>query len=388
MAAHTQLIPSRRPRWNRPALMAGSCLCALALGAGLFFATECLPASFARAAGGETVQASAPAPADEVAADEAAAEETPAKEAPADGPVILAPLPVSAPVRLEEEEEAFLPGWSVEEGGARYRLPDGTFAQGYTEIDGAFYSFDGQGYMQTGLVTDAGGTRYFGPDGKMRTGEILLDGVTYSFGEDGLIEDRVQIDVPVILQNPELPNGCEVTALAEVLQYLGFPVTHTELAGYLPCEPITYIGGASYTADPEEAYVGDPATASGWYCFEGPVAEAADAYFQAQGSPLRAQVVSGADEEALLSYLQDGQPVVVWVTQQLADVRYTGYTWVLPDGESVHPYGGLHCVVLAGMDAEAGTVTLADPIYGEWEAELGRFMEIYEGMGSRALVVG
>ena len=40
------------------------------------------------------------------------------------------------------------------------------------------------------------------------------------------------------------------------------------------------------------------------------------------------------------------------------------------------------------MDVAAGTVTLADPIYGEWEAELGRFMEIYEGMGSRAVVVG
>ena len=69
----------------------------------------------------------------------------------------------------------------------------------------------------------------------MQTGEIFLDGVTYSFGEDGFMEGRVQIDVPVILQNPELPNGCEITSLTEVLQYLGFQVTHTEMAGYLPC---------------------------------------------------------------------------------------------------------------------------------------------------------
>ena len=348
-------------RWRKPVLMAGSCLCALGLGAGLFFATNRVVGPCpAFAAGGE---------ADALA-------EPPALEAETVAAV------------SEPEEERHAPGWAEEDGGTRYWFPDGTYAQGYTEIGGEGYYFDRLGFMQTGLVSDADGTRYFGEDGAMRTGEIFLDGVTYSFGEDGFMEGRVQIDVPVILQNPELPNGCEITSLTEVLQYLGFQVTHTEMAGYLPCEPITYIGGVAPTADPEGAYIGDPATTSGWYCFEGPVVEAANGYLRDQGSPLHAHAVSGADEEELLSYLQDGQPVIVWVTQQLADVRYTGYTWVLPDGESIHPYGGLHCVVLSGMDVEAGTVTLADPIYGEWEAELGRFMEIYEGMGSRAVVVG
>ena len=33
---------------------------------------------------------------------------------------------------------------------------------------------------------------------------------------------EILLDVPQILQNPELPNGCEITSLCEVLRYLGF----------------------------------------------------------------------------------------------------------------------------------------------------------------------
>ena len=32
----------------------------------------------------------------------------------------------------------------------------------------------------------------------------------------------ILLPVPQILQNPELPNGCEITSCCEVLHYLGF----------------------------------------------------------------------------------------------------------------------------------------------------------------------
>ena len=59
-------------------------------------------------------------------------------------------------------------------------------------------------------------------------------------GEEGLSDEAsiadvsgvsaISLSVPSILQNPELPTGCEVTALAEVLQFWGFDVCKTELA--------------------------------------------------------------------------------------------------------------------------------------------------------------
>ncbi len=287
---------------------------------------------------------------------------------------------------LLNEDGTPVTGWSDEFDGIYWRDQWGRTVTGETEIDGVPYLFDDAGRLVTGLVEMSDGVRYYDADGKMLTGSVVIDGSEFQFGEDGIMLESVKLDVPIILQNPELPNGCEVTSLAEVLQFYGFSVSHTELAeNYLPCGKITYQNGLMVVPDPEKAYVGNPATTSGWYCFEGPVVEAANGYLDDVGSDLTAVSITGADADQLAQWLQKGKPVIVWITQQLADVRRTGYTWILPDGTTEHPYGGLHCVVLSGIDGD--TVTFADPIYGEWEAELDRFIEVFEGMGGRAVVL-
>lgn len=59
--------------------------------------------------------------------------------------------------------------------------------------------------------------------------------------EDGdIIIDEVYIDVPTVMQNPELPNGCEITSLTAVLNSKGYKVEKTEMADiYLPKEAST-----------------------------------------------------------------------------------------------------------------------------------------------------
>ncbi|HIT95117.1 MAG TPA: C39 family peptidase [Candidatus Faecivivens stercoripullorum] len=303
-----------------------------------------------------------------------------------DGALQSGLVQIDGQLSLLDENGAPVSGWSDEFDGIYWRDQWGRTVSGETEIDGVPYLFDDAGRLMTGLVQMSDGTRYYDADGNMATGEVSVNGNLYRFGEDGIMLESVKLSVPVIMQNPELPNGCEVTSLAEVLQFFGFDVSHTELAeNYLPCGTITYQNGIMTVPDPEKEYVGNPATNSGWYCFEGPVIEAANGYLADVGSDMTAVSVTGADMDELAGWLQKGKPVIVWVTQQLADVRRTGYTWILPDGTTEHPYGGLHCVVLSGIDGD--TVTLADPIYGEWEAELDRFAEIFAGMGSRAVVI-
>ena len=59
-----------------------------------------------------------------------------------------------------------------------------------------------------------------------------------------------QLDVPVILQNPEFPTGCEATALAMVLSYISRESIdlHDFIFNYLPMNSDNFVYG--YTGDP------------------------------------------------------------------------------------------------------------------------------------------
>jgi len=67
----------------------------------------------------------------------------------------------------------------------------------------------------------------------------------------------VRLDVPLLnqLDPPALLLGCEVTALAMIMQYNGIPVTKNELADRLPVVPIYYENGLH--GNPNEGFVGD-----------------------------------------------------------------------------------------------------------------------------------
>lgn len=193
--------------------------------------------------------------------------------------------------------------------------------------------------------------------------------------------------VKLILQNPELPNGCEVTSMAMALGAAGYPVDKLTLYGYLPRKPITNRGGQSFGPNPEEAYAGDAAKlVGGWYCFEGPVIQAADRWLENNGSDLCAQSVTGLSRAKLDRYAQSGVPLVVWVTLNYAAPQYSGASWTLEDGTAYRPYRNLHCVVLAGM--EEGQYRIADPLAGFTQVDKELFWNSFFAMGCRAVVIG
>lgn len=58
------------------------------------------------------------------------------------------------------------PGWHEDSNGKWYQNPDGTYyINGFAEIDGTTYSFDENGYMQTGWVEKGVKDYYFNEDG-------------------------------------------------------------------------------------------------------------------------------------------------------------------------------------------------------------------------------
>ena len=197
------------------------------------------------------------------------------------------------------------------------------------------------------------------------------------------------LEVEPVLQNPALPNGCEAASLATLLRYAGVEADAVELAmEWIPRQEFTDSGPDRFGPDPNEAYAGDPTSASGgWYCFAGPVVEGANRYLEAIGSPLRAEDLTGAGLAELEKRLAKGQPVAVWFTQDYQDPRRNeNFTWTLPSGERYVPYGNLHCLVLAGV--EGGDCLLADPLAGSTRVDKDAFERIYTAMGSQALAVG
>ena len=58
------------------------------------------------------------------------------------------------------------PGWHEDDNGRWYQNADGTYyANGFAQVDGVEYSFDENGYMQTGWVTKGSKDYYFNDDG-------------------------------------------------------------------------------------------------------------------------------------------------------------------------------------------------------------------------------
>lgn len=200
----------------------------------------------------------------------------------------------------------------------------------------------------------------------------------------------VQASEPIeyMLQNPELPNGCEAVSMTMLLRSYGVQVDVWELAmDYISRGPFEYYGDLRYGPDPELSYVGDPSSKKGgWYCFETPLIEGANRYLADLGSDLKVEKISGASVQTLEKYLNKGCPVVVWLTSDYDMPRYCHeFTWVLPDGSEYIPYHNLHCVLMTRI--KNGSVYLADPLQGEKVISKTLFEELFEQMGKRAIVV-
>lgn len=201
--------------------------------------------------------------------------------------------------------------------------------------------------------------------------------------EEYLIED-----FEIIWQMPELPTGCEITAMTMALRYYGLPADKMEMATrYLPTASAGFYygdGGRLYGPDLERYFVGDPATQAGYICGPQAILTAANAYLADQGSSLRAVEKTGASPEQLYRYIRENTPVVVWVTISM-EQRRPLQGWYTEDGRYVEWSTNDHGAVLIGYTQE--TVTIADPISGLVEYDRQVFEEVFASRGNQCVVL-
>jgi len=142
---------------------------------------------------------------------------------------------------------------------------------------------------------------------------------------------EVHLDVPCFSQNPELPTGCEATAVAMVLNYHGVEASKTQVANEMP-----YSMG-----NPDEGYVGNPYLYDGWTIYPPAFAQLVKRYLGSFSD------LTGSDLLTVRAFLNQQKPIVCWV--------------------SMHGFF-THAIVLTGYNQDS--VFYNDPWTGEKDATL------------------
>lgn len=243
------------------------------------------------------------------------------------------------------------------------------------------------------------------------------------------LPDSYELDVPVIYKGKELPTGNEVTALAMVLNYLGFDVSKTELAqNYLTCAEK---GEATFS----QAFIGSPFESDGIGCFSPVISDTAQKFLRAQSSGRNVKILNADRFDDVLLRVASGYPVLVWVNQDL-ELRQEEYCFTLyGDGlvasdssettpavisdpvvsgvpavvttvteavttvttapaettalkkQDIYWISNATCVVLCGYDLVNETVTVIDPAQGKLTYDMGMFKTSYNALYKQAIVI-
>lgn len=193
---------------------------------------------------------------------------------------------------------------------------------------------------------------------------------------------------PVILQTPELPTGCEITALTMAMRYYGCGVGKTVMARqYLPTvQPNFWYGsdGRLYGPDMDRYFVGDPFTSWGYICGTPAICTAANQYFKDHGTALEARDLTGYTPERLYELVGEGIPVVVWVTIDMVN-RYADFSWYTSSGKYMSMSHNDHGAVLVGYSPT--TVTIADPLAGQVTYSRSRFESVFRSRGNQCVAL-
>ncbi|MGN0637901.1 MAG: C39 family peptidase [Huintestinicola sp.] len=201
--------------------------------------------------------------------------------------------------------------------------------------------------------------------------------------------NSVYIDMANILQNPELPVGCEITALTILLNYYGFDAEKTDMArNYLPTSwgnPRT-VDGKFYKDSFFDYFIGDPFS-KGYGCFSPAIEKAANAYISSHGGGYTVKNISGCHPDTLYEYLIAGTPVLCWATDGMIEPEYYETWYDNATGEQLDWYLNEHCFVLAGFNIANSTVTLNDPMKGIIDYNIDRFEVRFKQMHSQAIVL-
>ncbi|MDD2370821.1 MAG: C39 family peptidase [Firmicutes bacterium] len=163
-----------------------------------------------------------------------------------------------------------------------------------------------------------------------------------------ILEEKI-LNVPLLLQRPDLPTGCEIVSTAMMVQYNSINLTGVQLAREIPYD----------SSNPSLGYVGDPFTTNGWTIYPEALLETVQQYLPTT------KVLEVTTLDKLKEQIVQEKPIVVW----LSDMH--GFT--------------IHSVIITGYDQTG--LFYNDPWTGEKNAWISNddFINMWADQEYRAL---
>lgn len=194
------------------------------------------------------------------------------------------------------------------------------------------------------------------------------------------IKQKNSIAVKPVAQKPELPTGCEITALTTVLNYYGYAVGKLTMADeFLDKGPLN-------ATDYNTAFVGNPRSKHAYGCYAPVIVNAAKKYLSFAKSDLKVENISGRELEAHFEQIDKGIPVIIWGTINCKPGYYSA-TWYA-NGKKITWLAQEHCMVLTGYDRQKGVVYVSDPWLGVIkEYNMNIFKSRYNSLGKQAVII-
>lgn len=187
--------------------------------------------------------------------------------------------------------------------------------------------------------------------------------------------------VTAISQMPELPSGCEVTALTMILNWAGANVDKQDVAKAIPKGKAPTLKNGFLSGDnPNEVFIGSPYSTGVFGVYHRPIALLMDKYL-----PGQAVDITGVEFERLLETIDSGRPVIVWATINMAEPK-ENLAWYDNKGKKVTWIGPEHTYLLIGYSDT--DVIVNDPYTGKRVSyPMDLFKNRWDALGRQAVTV-
>ena len=203
----------------------------------------------------------------------------------------------------------------------------------------------------------------------------------------------VSLNVPLVYQNPKYPTGCEGASATMLLKYYGYNVSIDEVIAAIPREDLYKENDRVYGPSIYEKFVGDPTKTytddrPGYGAFSPVITRALNSVISRKGARHTAKNITGCSFSALLSQLDNNNPVIVWATANMKTPTLVN-SWYIKQADGSDKYfeypRGTHVMVLSGYDSKY--VYITDPYYGKVKYTQSAFNDKWVLLGKQAIVL-